>query len=619
MATEVKQYMISDVVSGIKREKGAKINITVPNFQRNLVWSKEQKLKFIDSIKSGFPFGSLLLYKKDGDNFLLIDGLQRSSTILDHAHQPTAYFSAGDIDKEYIDTLIETIEQLDHDSSDTLRNLIVDWVSNIDHTFDEAKGYSSHRLVKYLLNNLQVNSISEDVKDDLIDKFAKLTSQIKSEAEISEVEIPIIVYTGPEKNLPEIFERINTKGTKLTKYQVFAATWKQDLPIRNKEIIKKIEEKYEALIEEGFEVEDYSAEELYREETKFSLFEYLFGFGKLISEKYPHLFGKSSKADSTESIAFNLFTVCLGIPLSDMSDLPYNLDKNILVKYEKAIIDAIDFVDNSLSVLSFKANKKNKKDTGDKVYHSELLIVSIISSVFHIKYDEELNIRNTWNENRKILKQNLKFHYLYDIIRDVWRGTGDAKIKENVLNISKIEKNSPYLTKISYDKWENVLQEWFEAQLLRNETERVKIQDTDILFLKYLYNPILSNEENYEETYEVDHLYTVEQSKDLAKEIEEGLPISCVANLSMIPRELNRAKGKLTIVEYYNKMLTESKMSQTQAEREITKAERLVFSSLKDIHFNIPNKNKDWYINKLNHRFNVIKTIFKNKVLKEQN
>ncbi len=37
--------------------------MTIPTYQRPLVWSKAQKTAFIDNISRGFPFGSLLLYK----------------------------------------------------------------------------------------------------------------------------------------------------------------------------------------------------------------------------------------------------------------------------------------------------------------------------------------------------------------------------------------------------------------------------------------------------------------------------------------------------------------------------------------------------------------------------
>lgn len=41
---------------------------------------KSAKERFIETLKLGFPFGSLLLYKLSEEKYLLIDGLQRFST-----------------------------------------------------------------------------------------------------------------------------------------------------------------------------------------------------------------------------------------------------------------------------------------------------------------------------------------------------------------------------------------------------------------------------------------------------------------------------------------------------------------------------------------------------------
>jgi uncharacterized protein with ParB-like and HNH nuclease domain len=37
-------------------------NLQVPAFQRAFVWNNEKKLELFDSIKKGFPIGSLLLW-----------------------------------------------------------------------------------------------------------------------------------------------------------------------------------------------------------------------------------------------------------------------------------------------------------------------------------------------------------------------------------------------------------------------------------------------------------------------------------------------------------------------------------------------------------------------------
>ncbi|PGO26419.1 hypothetical protein CN984_17805 [Bacillus cereus] len=620
MATEVKQYNVSDIVASIQETdpNKRKVKITVPQMQRNLVWSKEQKHKFIDTLKRGFPFGSLLLYKKNNDDsFSLIDGLQRTSTINQYSKVPTSFFTSDDIDDNFIDFFIQTVDELNKDQSEKIRDIIEDWVKSLDG-FDEEHNFSSYDLVRKISKDMSLN-LNVDAFDDLVDKFKEFTSKVKKEADISQIHIPVVVYYGEEYNLPEIFERINSKGTKLNKYQIFAATWEKTLPINNKNIIKKIEEKYDMLLDEGFEIEGYLPEQFYEKGKQFSLFEYLFGLGKFLSKEYPHLFGKSGKADTTESIGFNLITTCAGLPLNKMMELPEKIEGFNVSKLEKAIFETINFVHNSLSALSFKANRKNKKDKGDKIYHTELQIVSIIGTAFHLKYDKDLNIRNTWSSNEATLKKYISMHYLYDILRDVWRGSGDSRLKEIVFD-EDLQTNARYLQPISESKWHNLLQEWFDAQLNRTEIQRVKINDQDMLFIKYLYNSILTNEENFD-VYEVDHLYPINRLKRVAKDLK-GLPISAVSNLSLIKKDINRAKNDKTLKEYFDLNVSTGKITQDKANEEMSILKKLIFCNVSEIDINKDNNGddqitKEWYITELTKRFDLMKKVFFEKVYKE--
>ena len=92
------------------RQKEGRI-IKVPLFQRSIVWKEEQSKMFIDSLKKGFPIGTLLFAKSVQDSqevFTLIDGLQRSSTIKKYIQNPTQFFGSLDID----DTLIYNINKI---------------------------------------------------------------------------------------------------------------------------------------------------------------------------------------------------------------------------------------------------------------------------------------------------------------------------------------------------------------------------------------------------------------------------------------------------------------------------------------------------------------------------
>jgi hypothetical protein len=61
--------------------------LIVPRFQRDLVWSDEEKSEFVDTLKSGFPFGSILLY--ECGEYLIIDGRISSCLAAASVEEPT--------------------------------------------------------------------------------------------------------------------------------------------------------------------------------------------------------------------------------------------------------------------------------------------------------------------------------------------------------------------------------------------------------------------------------------------------------------------------------------------------------------------------------------------------
>lgn len=61
-----------------------RLKIRIPSFQRNFVWTYNQCCKFIESILLNLPIPNLFVFRektKDGDVFLLLDGLQRFTCI----------------------------------------------------------------------------------------------------------------------------------------------------------------------------------------------------------------------------------------------------------------------------------------------------------------------------------------------------------------------------------------------------------------------------------------------------------------------------------------------------------------------------------------------------------
>lgn len=112
---------------------------------------------------------------------------------------------------------------------------------------------------------------------------------------INDTKIPAIVLTGDPDLLPVLFEKINSKGTQLSKYQIYAATWSGDkFKIDDKfiEIIKANRDRYDVMLEGSGDLTDYDSKS-FMFQKELDAFEICFGFGKYLCFKWPHLFGKS--------------------------------------------------------------------------------------------------------------------------------------------------------------------------------------------------------------------------------------------------------------------------------------------------------------------------------------
>lgn len=601
--TEVKTWSVEELMDALDSNPEKKEKIIVPQYQRNLVWKKEQKKLLIESIKCGMPIGALLLYHEnaeDGYNiYHLVDGLQRSTSIKAYNEKPTLFFSKENVDEN----LIEELKTFFDNDVDSLVRLFVDWIQSLTG-FTESEGFSSSALA-YFLDEQTGEKLKKKEIRKLTNTLPKYLEKINEESNISEKKIPILVYHGNKSDLPAIFERINSRGTQLNKYQIYAATWStyDSIDIGNIEIIKKIQDKYEALIEEGLEIENYDPSNF--NTSKFNYFEYFFGLGKLLSDKYQILFGKSNSKDQTESIGFNLGSICLNHDLRKMGQLPEKLVKINIDEYEKCLMDSVQIVYEILKpYIKFKANKNGRSVP---TCHTEMQIVSIIGKIFTTKYDDNFNKKEHADEKLTILKKTIPFHYLYDIIRNYWSGTGDSKAFELI-------NSNRYETEIRVNQWEIAFNEWFDSEIDKKEKSRVNINKSSILFLKYIYTHLFSAHEELSTTiYEVEHICPIAKLKKVSKLGNvDGLPMSCISNLCLIEKKLNISKGSKTIYQYYDNLLENEEYTELQIKEEIKKLEERTFTQRSDLDFmiNFKEDNLNNYFAFLHQRFDKLKETF---------
>ena len=82
----VQNYIVDKLTLSDLKENG---KVIIPNFQRGIVWTKAHRKEFIETVKSGDPFGVVLVSQSaPGEPYYLIDGLQRLSTLKAYMDKP---------------------------------------------------------------------------------------------------------------------------------------------------------------------------------------------------------------------------------------------------------------------------------------------------------------------------------------------------------------------------------------------------------------------------------------------------------------------------------------------------------------------------------------------------
>lgn len=537
----VERWTIEALSKALSNQHQGDKQIVVPMFQRGASWGEDQEKAFIDSVIKGFPVGTMLFYKRIEENkeiYILVDGLQRGNTIKKYMTNPYKLYLEGGIPDEVCEKILGHIGV---SPEKEYLSKIYECITNYIKTTDLSKNPQYYELAKDIsdLFNGGVEPISDIIKT--VETFFEEKKVLLNE--IARTDIPVVVYEGDEDNLPEIFNRINSQGTALDKYEIYAAAWpvKKKFQIKNKDIIEYVIKKYETLLSCGYRIDGYDKTTL-RESNKVNAFEYLFGLSKYLVNTYDILaFDTKQEDDEVNSIAFELVNACLKesnkvkILYKDI----YNLDIDI---FEDALISSIEFVSKVISIIiGFKGNKR----VGQKIFHSKFQILSMISTTFKEMFDSNLCINSDWNSKKEILSRNLVHYYIYDIITNYWSEGGTSKIH-------KASKPNRYMMNLSDSAWNIALDSYFGKSMLRCEAKQVpNPRSADYVLLNCIYLKTFTAMDQLSiKNFDVEHIVPKKQIKQLIENSNgEGLPISCIANLCYLPEYVNRSKKDLNFYQ----------------------------------------------------------------------
>lgn len=530
------QWTLGELAEALEKKSAGNKKIVIPMFQRGKRWNAEQEKTFIDSVKEGYPVGTMLFYKKLENNkevYVLVDGLQRSNTIKKYIHNPIEYLEINDFSDSLCGDLLTSCKIDLTDNIRTLKEILMEFVSK-KTSFKNLQYYTPAKefVEKFNLGNIDLSPI--------IDKIQKIFEERQNLFDsISSSQIPVIVYSGEEKTLPVIFERINSKGTALTPYEIYAASWpiEDRKKINNKEIINYNIKKYDDFTSDDYEIYGFNPNELLQSQ-QLNAFDYLFGLGKHLVDSYSILdFNSNLGDDEVNPLGFELVNACLN-DSDKISELYKNLKSIDINLFEADLYQAITVVENAIKpVTTFKGNKRN----ADRVLHSKFQIMSMVSTTFKKMFGKDLTqVDPNWKNLQKEWSKNLLHYYVYDIITNYWSDGGTKKIFQVALN-------DRYMVEINSSAWNSALDGFYNNSMQRVESDTKKIaapKNEEYVILNCIYlNTFTAMQTLGLDKFDVEHIATKNQMKDFIKKTSGiGLPISCIANLCYLPEKANRVK-----------------------------------------------------------------------------
>lgn len=536
-----------------------KDDVIIPKFQRGLVWSKNMKKDLIETIRLGYPFGTLLLFEQrngDKSQFQLVDGLQRFTTLRDYENNKFDYIEIDNYAEDEINAIITISARDGYEIPPKLRNEMKSFLINSfkSHSTENINNISicTEFCQKFSIDNIGIYS-------EIAKQLEIIIKKIDKEIDLNTLKIPIVIFNGERDELPDIYDKINSHGTKLSKYEIFAAVWHDNVyELDDDEILSKVDQKYEDIIETtGVTVSNYENGSIL-ETKKINLFEYAYAIGKLIRDKCPKLFaGAATDISTIDSIGFALLTVCVNGSIKKMNTLPTffnNTNEANMINLKEKIISCTILTNDIL------INYINTIDGKNTTKYIESQIVSIIGTFFHIKYyiDNTLNIlpRDGSMRLERKFRKFMPKHYLYDIIKDYWAGSGDTKIQD--LLSTEINKNK-YLEDISDDNWRAVLWEWASNQE-KKVSKNVVIKNK--LFLNYILQLSVSRAKYANIKFDIEHIVPMAR---LTSQFTNG-SFSALGNLCYFPQLENRQKKDLTLFEYNDCQSTLTKIDKQTLE-----------------------------------------------------
>ena len=532
-------------------------SVVVPTYQRRLVWSEKQKESFIENISKGYPFGSILLYRYEGDKKLsLIDGLQRYSTLKEYKRNPARYFKGFE---PYIERIFDSIEKgMGITLSVDQRNKLGLDIETLLRKCLEEDDPDPFFLRDIMKEGLNLYPDQPHYQEDLTRIQKELLKDASSYLDLDDLVIPCVVFTGDEGQLPDVFANLNQGGTKLSKYQVLAAHWtKHDFHVPDsdygKRILDKVIDRY-ARLEEKRElvIEDFDPDEMAQSRT-INLSEYCFALGELITETVPVFWQSVSSSENEKSedtfnvVGYLTTAIALGIDNRTINKLP---ERKGLFQSEAFVEQLTECVLREYKVIQSEFEKWLRRPGVEGEYESgavtDMQVLSFFAALWHKHYiidgvGKKLCVIEHYKSNGyEATRKNLVAYCISDVVSRTWQGSGDTRLANYYVDTADTQHT--YAAPMSRESLSNRLLAWYDDASQRGSVNIEKISK----MLLCIYSAPDMTKYNADK-YDIEHVISKQKLKVDNIYISGRIPGGTLGNLMYLSSKTNRGKKQFNL------------------------------------------------------------------------
>jgi hypothetical protein len=553
--TEYKTMTVKDLLESIDNKK-----IVLPKFQRDIVWTEKKRKALIDSLRSHFPIGSLLLAEveevidgKQQKKFQIIDGLQRTNAIMLYRKEPQKYVDESWIEPSWVSELKSVVDRVTGKipSDDALKEAIFNLMLTSDN---RDSSDLTDQCVASFGGTLDQYS-PQPIKSILKGIVAKVNDSLK----IDSIKLPYIEFIGTPQESADAFEKLNTGSVSLNKYQIAAAQWREECSIENQEIKKAIKEYWSTRLEDA-DLEIDGIDE-YGNPDKYLLFDVLTGLGKSLTSKSKTVL----KAQWDEQIAFQVTCLALKQRLGDVAKIESLLPRNGSKVLVDGLISAMNTSFTHLEVTFKPVLGLTLNSTKEAQFqeHANLLIGSMAAALM----TEAGSPENNWSESIKdrtgSQKSSLRSWYVSDFLRGQWGNAGDTLAFNRVwrpvgdsTNETILEPRFFYNDAPARETVKLSLDAWFDAEMQREHTQRAIINTETKLILRCFYSMKNNFFNEHDKIFHIDHLIPIQWWKDLSALGEQYRgPINSIGNLCLMETEVHSTKTTTLPYQWFSTQL----------------------------------------------------------------